>query len=151
MKDFTTKKSGQPKRKSQHKGEAITFKHDGREVTFYQPNTSQLAILMMSVRQDQMDANRASAFMTLMFELMDRDTRRYFEDRMMDLEDDFEIDSEGGLMDIYIELIKEWSGRPTEQPTASPKKRSATGSSSTVRTRARASTSNASPSTASST
>jgi hypothetical protein len=127
----------------------ITFLHDGREVVFYEPGSGQAAI-MMTMTRGEVDAEKASTFLSLFFELMDDDTRRYFEDRLMDRRDPFDLDSEGGVFDLWEYLMGEWSARPTKQPSDYQKPRSATGKASTARTSAKARTSSASRSRASS-
>jgi hypothetical protein len=129
--------------------EAITFKHDGREVTFYQPSTGQVAIMMAMSGRD-MKGKEAGTFINLFFGMMEEDTARYFESRLMDRTDSFDLDSEGGIFDIWTELSEEWSARPTKEPADFQPPQRATGKRSTAPTRAKGSTSSRSRSTASS-
>lgn len=118
----------------------ITFKHDGRDVTFFEPSTGQQAIMLTMGRRD-MDKKQAGQFIALFFEMMDEETERYFEGRLMDRRDTFDLDGEGGIMDIFEGLIEEWSGKDTKQPSDYQPPRRATGRASTGGTRAKASTS----------
>lgn len=129
--------------------DVTTFKHDGREVTFYRPGTGQEA-LMLSMSQRDMEAKDAASFINLFFSLMDSDTYKYFEKRLMDRNDPFDLDSEGGIFDLFIGLSEEWSGRPTKEPSDYQPPQQATGKKSTASTRAKASTSSSSRSRASS-
>lgn len=130
---------------------ALTFTHDGREVTFYEPKAGQVAVMMAT------STNKTEEMVTIVtqffFSVMDEDDIPYFRDRLMDPSDSFDFDSEGGVLDIYYYLMDEWSGKGEKQPSdylpPSPKKTS--GRSSTGNTRAKASTSSRSRSTASST
>ena len=129
---------------------AITFKHDDREVTFFQPSTGQLAI-MTSLTSSEMDVNTTGQFIQLFFGMMDEDTQKYFRSRLLDRYDPFEMDGKGGIVDIFVGLTKEWSGgRPTKEPADYQPPRRATGKPSTASTRAKGSTSSRSRSRASS-
>lgn len=123
--------------------EKITFMHDGREVTFYQPSDGQLAIMLNMGGRD-MTAQQAGTFIQLWFAMMDEPTLRYFQSRLMDRDDKgFDLESEGGVFDIFEALVEEWSARPTKQPSDFQPSRRATGRKSTGTTRAKASTSSA--------
>lgn len=131
--------------------EPIVFKHDGREVTFFVPSTGQQAI-MLSMGGRDMDPKAAGTFISLFFEMMDADTQRYFQTRLMDREDRaFDLDTEGGVFDIFEHVSEQWSGKAKKQPSDYQKSQSTTGRASTANTRVRASTSSRSRSRASST
>ena len=131
--------------------DVIEFKHDGREVRFFVPSTGQQAIMLSMARRD-MDTTAAGTFISLFFEMMDDETQRYFQTRLMDRNDKgFDLDTEGGVFDIFDELKKEWSGKAKKRPSDFQKSQSTTGPASTGRTRARASTSSRTRSRASST
>lgn len=124
--------------------EKIVFKHDGREVTFFQPSDGQMAIMLNMGGRD-MDPRSAGTFIQLWFSMMDNDTVRYFQTRLMDRDDKgFDLESEGGVFDIFESLVEEWSARPTKQPSDFQPSRRATGPKSTGSTRVRASTSSGS-------
>lgn len=129
----------------------IVFKHDDTEVTFYQPSAGQLAIMLNVVNGAKLDPANAGVFIQLFFSMMDEETLRYFQARLMDRKDAFDLDGDGGLFEIFEFLTEEWSARPTKQPSDYQPPRRATGPKSTAPTRVRASTSSASRSRGSST
>lgn len=127
----------------------IQFKHDGREVTFYKPSTGQLSIMLAMTTSD-MGTREAGLFIQMFFEMADDETQRYFQTRLLDRADPFDLDSEGGIFDIWEELAGEWSGKATKQPSDYQPPRRATGTRSTASTRAKGSTSSRSRSRATS-
>lgn len=127
----------------------VTFKHDGTEVTFNKPSNGQFA-LMLSMGNRKMDMAQIGNFIALLIELGDHATQRYLQGRLLDRDDKFDIESEGGIFDLWEALVEEWSARPTRQPSDYQPPRRSTGNGSTARTRAKASTSSRSRSTASS-
>lgn len=127
----------------------ITFKHDGREVTFYEPASGQL-VIMMGFGRGEIDHRQAATFIALFFSMMDEETVTYFQDRLMDAKDPFDIDSEGGIFDLWEGLVEQWSARPTREPSDYQSTRKPTGRASTASARAKASTSSTSRSRASS-
>lgn len=131
--------------------EAIEFIHDGREVTFFVPSTGQQAI-MLSMGGRDMDTKAAGTFISLFFEMMDDETQRYFQTRLMDRKDKkFDLRTEGGVFDIFDYVSSKWSPKAGKQPSDYQKPQSTTGPASKARTRAKASTSSTSRSRASST
>jgi hypothetical protein len=127
----------------------ITFMHDGREITFFEPSTGQQAI-MLSMGGRNMDVRAMGTFIQLFFEMADDDTARYLQGRLLDRNDTFDVTGDGGMFDLFEALTEEWSARPTRSQSDSPKPRRATGRASTGTARAKASTSSASRSRASS-
>jgi hypothetical protein len=127
----------------------ITFMHDGREITFFEPSTGQQAI-MLSMGGRTMDTKTMGMFIQLFFEMAENDTARYLQSRLLDRDDPFDVNGDGGLFDLFEAITEEWSARPTRQQSDSPKPRRATGRASTGTTRAKASTSSNSRSHASS-
>lgn len=126
------------------------FTLDGREMRMYHPNTGQAAIMSTMIR-GEVKADDASNFITLFFNLFDDDDRLYLQDRLMDRDDSFDLDSDGGMFDIFEALLEEvTASRPPASPTDYQSKRKPTGRGSTASTRAKASTSSTSRSRASS-
>jgi hypothetical protein len=130
--------------------DALTFKHDGREVTFYKPSTGQLAI-MLTMLSRELDPKSAGTFIQLFFELMEEETQRYFQSRLLDRKDPFDLNGEGGVVDIFESISEEWSGKDSKKPSDYLPSRRATGGASTAPSRAKASTSSRSRSRGSST
>lgn len=150
MKDFVTAAKGSIGKKRDPKT-ATKFKIDGFPVTFYEPMPGQAAIMMtMGTRDVNLEAS--GLFIQLFFDLMDDATRRHLTTRLLDADDPFELESEGGIFDIWENLIKEWSGKKaTKLPSDFQAPRRATGNASTASTRVKAPTSSRSRSRASST
>lgn len=123
---------------------------DGVELVFNEPSSGQLA-MMMAMGSRKLDMTAAGDFIHLFIELADYDTQRHLRQRLLDRDDTFDLESEGGIFDLWEALTEEWSGRPTKQPRDYQAPRRSTGSASTAPTRVKASTSSASRSTASST
>jgi hypothetical protein len=128
----------------------ITFRHDGRDITFFEPSTGQQAI-MLAMGGRAMNTKTMGMFIQLFFEMAEDDTARYLQSRLLDRNDTFDIQGEGGMFDLFEALTEEWSARPTREPSDSPSPRRANGRASTGTTRAKASTSSGSRSRASST
>lgn len=116
---------------------------DDRIIAFYRPSAAQAAIMMTAGRNPN-DAEQVRLFMTLFLELMDEEDARYIEGRLLSRRDPFDLDSEGGLFDMWEHLTESWSGKASKQPADYQKPRRATGKSSTATTRAKASTSSGS-------
>jgi hypothetical protein len=131
------------------KTSVITMKHDGTEIRFYEPDAGSLGIMMM-VAQQNMTAQNMGTFIEFIFNCMDEETQLYFRRRLMDIDDPFGFDGEGGMMEIFKALTEEWSARPTKQPSDFRPARRATGQGSTAPTRAKAPTSSRSRSAGSS-
>lgn len=132
--------------------DVISFKHDGREVTFFVPSTGQQAIMLSMGGRDMGKGAAAGQFIHLFFEMMDEDTQRYFNTRLLDRQDTgFDLDTEGGVFDIFEYITEQWSGKAKKQPSDYQKSQSTTGRASTASTRAKASTSSRSRSRVSST
>lgn len=129
--------------------DAIVFKHDNREITFFQPSSGQQA-MMLSMGGREMDLKAAGVFIQLFFEMADDDTQRYLQTRLMDRKDTFDLNSDGGIFDLWEALTEEWSARPTKEPSDFQSPRRATGKASTGSSRVRASTSSRSRSAGSS-
>lgn len=132
--------------------EEIVFVHDGREVRFFVPSTGQQAIMLAMGRRSDMDPRAAGTFISLFFEMADEETQRYFETRLMDREDTgFDLDTEGGMFDLFDYIASQWSPKAPKQPADYQKSQSTTGTGSKAPTRVRASTSSRTRSRASST
>lgn len=141
MKDFIKSAEEAPE-----EGEAITFKHWGHEVTFYEPSDGQ-QLLMLSLGGRSMGREAASKFLQLFIQMGDAQTQEYIQDLMLDKSSGFGLKTEGGLFDIWEQLNEHWSGKASSKPSGSAKSASGTGRASTGNSRRRASTSSRSRST----
>ena len=129
--------------------DVIEFEHEGTLVTFFEPKTAHLGI-MMSMTARRITPSTAGQFIALMFEMMDQETETYFQNRLMDRKDSFDLAGDNGLMAVFEALVEEWSARPTKEPSDYQPPQRRTGSKSTATTRAKGSTSSTSRSRATS-
>ena len=118
MKAFTT--AAKAHRDGEEKvGEKVSITLDDRKLTFIEPNSKTL-LLLMSIYAEKDSGNQMLALgnsINLMFNLLETDEdKNYLKRRMFDPRDDF---GEEEISDIFRYLIEEWSGRPTEEPSAS--------------------------------
>lgn len=120
--------------------EGFTFKHNGREVTFYAPSDGQKTMMLAMGGRD-MSQEAVGHFIHLWINLGDDETQRYFQDLLLNRKSGFDINSEGGIFDIWEWLVEEWSGKDSQKPSDSRASRRATGAKSTDTTPVRASTS----------
>lgn len=146
MKEFTTAVRSE---EDAEDDVSLSFLHDGREVHFYEPSPGQLAI-MSTLSSNSKDREGIRTLISFFFSVMDEETRDYFYDRLMDRNDSFDIDADGGVLDLFEYMMEEWSGKATKQPSDYRQPRSRTGTSSTAKSPAKASTSSRSRSRASS-
>lgn len=146
MKEFITAANGfKPESE-----DAFEFMLDGREMVIYHPNTAQLAI-MMTITRGELGKEQASTFMQLFFSLFEGEDAAYLQGRLMNRRDPFDLDSEGGMLDIWEALLADvTANRPPASPTDFQPSQRATGRGSTASSRAKASTSSRSRSRASS-
>lgn len=132
--------------------DVLEFVLDGRPIGILKPQSGTMAIMLSLTRGTQVDHQKASTFISMMFNLFETDEdRQHIEDRMMDPRDPFDLSAKGGLMEIFEWVLKETGGdRPPLEPSDYQPSRKATGRASTASTRAKASTSSPSRSRASS-
>lgn len=123
---------------------------DGREMKMYHPGSGQAAIMSTMIRGNTTPKDAAN-FISLFFAMFDDEDQTYLQDRLMDRKDPFDIDSEGGMFDIFEALLEDVSAsRPPVEPTDFQPPRKSTGRGSTASTRAKGRTSSTSRSRASS-
>lgn len=151
MKEFITGYHDDERKKLEEELDYIEFQHDGNTVRFFEPSAGQLAIMANARPRKGSEEKVVGQFISLFFSLMDDDTQDYFNDILMDRVHPFDIDSEGGVMDIFEWLMEEWSGKRSKQPSDYQKSQRAPGRASTGSTRAKGSTSSTTRSRASST
>lgn len=124
--------------------EGTSFNHWGTPVTFYQPSEGQM-LMMLAMGGRTMNKKQIGNFIHLFIELGDDKTQRYFQDLLMDRKSGFTVTEDGGLFDIWEDLVEEWSGKDSEKESDSPESASETGPVSMARTRERALRSSRSP------
>ena len=110
----------------------ITFKVDGEEWKAYQPTSGQVAI-WFSVSTDRASSQeRIAGIIDFFLGVLDDVGRHSASRKLMDREDDFEIEQ---LMEIMSWLMEQWSARPTESSSASTPSRRTGGRKSTASSR----------------
>lgn len=109
----------------------IKFKVGDQECLAYSPEAGQLAI-MFSRMDDTIanDGERMAAMIDFFLGLLDKDSRRVLTKRLMDRDDNFELED---VSDIMGWLMEQWSGRPTQPSSASSRSRANGGRKSTVK------------------
>lgn len=127
--------------------ESVTFKHWGKDVTFFRPSEGQQMLMLSLGGRNTISTKAASKFVSLFVALGDDETQTYLEDLMEDRRSGFTLKSKGGLFDIWEQLMEHWSGKDSQKQSGSAKSASRTGATSTGSTRRRASTSRSSRST----
>jgi hypothetical protein len=99
----------------------IEFKVGDDVLRAYRPEVGQVAI--MYARMDDTvaaDSERIAAMIDFFMGLLDKESRRLLTRRLMDRDDDFEMED---VNDILNWLMEEWSGRPTRPSSASSRSR----------------------------
>jgi hypothetical protein len=114
--------------------DVLITKHWGTEVAFIKPSEGQF-LMMLAMGGRNMDLKAVGNFIQLFIELGDEETQRYFQTLLSDRESGFSVFGEGGIFDIWDEIIKEWSGKVRPQAPASRESSSETTPVSTARSR----------------
>lgn len=133
MKEYTTA----VKRKSDEGGEAeeregkVEFPVDGVSYTAYLPSPEQFAVVVASVGKYAGDLIMVEGIINFFFGVLDEWSRKALHERLMDPEDTFGLDN---IREITMDLLEEWTGKDTGEPSASTSKRKQTGKSSTAKT-----------------
>lgn len=133
MREFVTAVTAESSRldhATEDDAQPVTYRVDGREVTFYPPSTSQLVMIVATegAETNEMIANYINFF----FGLLDPKDVAYFRKRLFSRTDDFGIVQ---IRDISSALIEEWSANPTQQPSDSSDSPQSTGRRSTAKRR----------------
>lgn len=95
---------------------ATKFKIDGREVTAYKPDDAMIAIIISRTGTRASAGEVGAAAIDLFYSVLDDASARWIEGRLFDRKDPFGLEE---ILEILKDLIAEWTGRPTEQPSAS--------------------------------
>jgi len=114
--------------------DVLITKHWGTEVAFIKPSEGQF-LMMLAMGGRNMDLKAIGNFIALFIELGDEETQRYFQGLLADRESGFSVFGDGGIFDVWDEIIKEWSGKVRPQGPASPASASETMPVSTARSR----------------
>jgi hypothetical protein len=109
----------------------VEFKVGDDTLRAYRPEVGQVAI-MYSRMDDNVaaDSERIAAMIDFFMGLLDKESRRILTRRLMDRDDDFEMED---VNDILNWLMEEWSGRPTKPSSGSSRSRQNGGRKSTAK------------------
>jgi hypothetical protein len=132
VKEFLRAADAQPKGVAED--DVLITKHWGTEVAFIKPSEGQF-LMMLAMGGRSMDLKAVGNFIHLFIELGDDETQRYFQTLLADRDSGFGVFNEGGIFDIWDEIVKEWSGKAQPKPAASPVPASETMPVSTARSR----------------
>lgn len=110
-------------------GEDVTISVDGREVVFYAPTTGQLAIAMATVGGPGGLSETTAGSINFFFSLLGDEDADWFQVRLFDRDDSFDIDA---VADLVKMLMEEWSATPTKQPSDFAPSQSSSGQRSTA-------------------
>lgn len=128
--------------KREEKPDELRFMLDDFEVVSLRPSEGQLVMLMAAEASEiKSDTTKIAAYIDFSMELFDKDSRHHIVQRLMARNDTFEFDQ---LVDIVMWLVEEWSNRPTKPSSDSTSSPDDDGTSSTVTSLDKASTSGSS-------
>lgn len=108
----------------------IVFMVDDWEVTAYRPGTGQLGVLM-AMTLNTSETEQIAGIINFFASVLDDASHHHLVRRMLDRRDPFGIEE---VTEIMQGLVEEWTGHPTQQPTASTRSSGQSGSASTRRT-----------------
>jgi hypothetical protein len=109
----------------------IKFKIDNREVTAYQPQDGQLAMLLASIGRGSSETDKIAGAINFFVAILSEPDAAWIEVRLLDRKDDFGIQQVEEVMEW---LVEQWSGRPTKSLSVSTPSPESTGPSSTPTT-----------------
>ncbi len=147
MKQFSTAaRRAQREEQDQSGLEPIHFEFDEQELVANPPGDGQFAMLMASMVDYATNTQTVAAAINFVFSLLDDDSRRYVQRRLMNPKDVF-----GGedIMDMVQFFVEEWTANPTREPSGSTSSPPTDGPKSTVKRRHGVKTPSASDPTAS--
>lgn len=101
------------------------------ECTYYRPTPEQVAMLMSSLGRHTSHQTQLAGAIDFFVAVLDEDSHAYIVDRLMNRNDPFGLED---VEPIIMEMVEEWTGRPTQPPSGSTQSRSNGGRKSTPRT-----------------
>jgi hypothetical protein len=134
LKSFTTANDAVPESAFED-AEPIEFDIDGEPFIAYPPTGGQLALVMASAGKHSKTVDRVVATIDFLDSLLDEEGQERIRERLMDRNDPFDLEQ---VEDILDYLVKEWSARPTKQPSDYRRSQSKTTKSSTAKRPSRA-------------
>jgi hypothetical protein len=125
LKVFTTSAS---KSESVPAGEDQTVKIDDREITFQAPTVSHIILMASMLEGAKDEKRRAAIIINWFFSMLPPLDRGYFETRLFDHADDFDLVN---ITEVIDYLMEQWSSRPTQPSSTSSGSHSPAGKKST--------------------
>lgn len=104
------------KEKEAQTEEGLTFKIDDVEMTAYQPDSAQMAVLVSGFGRFSSDTDKIATFIDFFAAVLDDQSQSYVVHRLLDREDPFGLKE---LSEIGQWMLEEWGGFPTQQPSGS--------------------------------
>lgn len=101
------------------------------ECRYFRPSDGQIAMVMASVGRHANLHAKLAGIIDFFVAVLDEESHFYLVDRLMDREDPFGLEEVEAIM---AEMMEEWTGRPTQPPSASTQSRSSGGRKSAQRT-----------------
>lgn len=86
------------------------------DLTAYQPDEAQFAVLMATTGRGASDSDRVAGFVNFFVNILDTDGADYLTGRLLDRNDPFGIANVEEIMDF---LTEEWTGNPTQGSSGS--------------------------------
>lgn len=114
------------------------FKLDGVVCRFRNVTGGEFTMLMASYTRHSKTADKISAAIDLMVNVLDDESRAHIEGRLMDPKDPFDfryVAGDDDIPGIIPMMIEEWEGNPTNGPSGSTPRPQRTGSGSKRSTR----------------
>lgn len=124
MKEFVTAL----KAADQEQDESIEFGIDGFTLHAYRPTPAQFAVAMSALGPRRDMATQMAGVIDFFVEVLDTPSQQYITNRLLDRTDPFGLEE---VEEILEWMVEEWSGRPTDQPSASTPSASSGGRKST--------------------
>lgn len=93
----------------------IEFKIDEQVVKAYRPTPSQMAWAITATGRYTSFSDKVAGVIDFFVGVLDEESRVHVVNRLMDRSDPFDFEQ---VQDIIKFLVEEWSGRPTQQPSA---------------------------------
>ena len=112
MKEFVTA----VEQAEREEDEGIAFLIDGHECHAYMPTDGQIAMAIAGVGRHTNDMQKTAAAIDFFVGVLDEESEQYVVERMMSRNDPLGLDQ---VQEIIMWLIEEFTGRPTQSPSAS--------------------------------
>lgn len=114
MREFNTAVKEVTEPEEQEQG--MPFAVDGVMCRAFRPSDGQLAVLMASTGRHSSTQEQIAGLINFFVAVLDEDSHTYIVNKLLDRKDPFGLEK---VQEIMEWMVEEWSGRPTQQPSAS--------------------------------